>query len=65
MYNFIRALTRPYPGAFFFNESEKKIICWRSEIIFNTPIKGEDNLILNTADYPVKITDYEVAGQIY
>ncbi|MFH1985877.1 MAG: methionyl-tRNA formyltransferase [Pseudomonadota bacterium] len=56
VYNWIRALSRPYPGAFFYR-GEEKIRVWRAEI---GEKPGEGRLIMKTADLPVTLTDWEV-----
>lgn len=58
VYNWIRALTRPYPGAFFFRGAEK-IRVWKAEIGAKP---GAGHLIVDTADLPVTLTDWEVCG---
>ena len=56
VYNWVRGLTRPYPGAFFFRGQEK-IRAWRAEI---GEKPGEGRLIMETADLPVTLTEWEV-----
>tara|TARA_B110001454_G_scaffold218234_1_gene245675 strand:+ start:3503 stop:4414 length:912 start_codon:yes stop_codon:yes gene_type:complete len=70
IYNFIRALTKPYPGAFAYNEN-KKIYFWKSQpfdtrIIFSHAKKGEVVEKFSTGDFVVNcksglllITDYD------
>lgn len=56
VYNWIRALTRPYPGAFFYRD-EEKIRVWRAEI---GEKPGPNHLIIETIDLPVTLTEWEV-----
>jgi methionyl-tRNA formyltransferase len=56
VYDWIRALTRPYPGAFFYRNG-KKIIAWRAEI---GEKHGSDFIIIPTEDLPVTIVDWEI-----
>lgn len=56
VYNWIRALTRPYPGAFFYRGQEM-IRVWQAEI---GEKPGAGHLTMETADLPVTLTDWEV-----
>ncbi|MBI9086964.1 MAG: methionyl-tRNA formyltransferase [Desulfobacterales bacterium] len=56
VFNWVRALTRPYPGAFFFRGKEK-IRVWRAEM---GEKPGDGHLVMETADLPVTVTDWEV-----
>ena len=70
IYNFIRALTKPYPGAFTYNKN-KKIYFWKSQpfdtrIIFPNAKKGEIVEKFSTGDFVVNcnsglllITEYD------
>ena len=60
VYNFIRALTKPYPGAFYFNEEGYKIIVWKIEIVFDDSRLQQDDIICNTLDNKIKVIKYEV-----
>jgi len=56
IYNFIRALTKPYPGAFFFNEKKEKIKVWAARL----PLRNKKNnlkpgTILNPGERNMKI----------
>lgn len=63
VYNFVRALTRPYPGAYFINEKGKKVIVWKLEIVFDeSKIKKED-VVFPTKDFKVRLLDWEERGQ--
>lgn len=63
VYNFVRALTRPYPGAFYFNERGNKVIVWKIEIIFDeSRIKNED-IVFSAKDFKVKLLDWQEVGQ--
>jgi len=55
VYNWIRALTRPYPGAFCYLDG-KKIRVWRAQI---GAIPGPGHLVVNTADLSITLTDWE------
>lgn len=56
VYNWIRALTKPYPGAFFYHAG-KKIRVWKCEIGEKT---GENHIIMPTADLSVTLVDWEI-----
>lgn len=60
VYNFVRGLTRPYPGAFYYNENGQKIIVWKIGIIFNEDETNIDDIVIKTLDLDVKLLDYEV-----
>lgn len=55
VYNWIRALTKPYPGAFFYHNG-RKIRVWRSEIGKRS---DKNKIVMSTADLPVTLTDWE------
>ena len=56
VYNWIRALTRPYPGAFFYRGNQK-IIVWKASII---KTESENNIIMPTSDGSITITEFEI-----
>ena len=65
IYNLIRAVTRPFPGAFF-EEGGKKIIIWRAKVL---PAKtqaepgktvSKNPYIITTATNDLEILEYEV-----
>ncbi len=65
IYNLIRAVTRPFPGAFF-EEGGKKIIIWRAKVL---PTKtqaepgktvSKNPYIITTATNDLEISDFEV-----
>ena len=65
IYNLIRAVTKPFPGAFF-EEGGKKIIVWRAKVL---PAKtnvaagttvSKTPYIITAADKDLEITEYEV-----
>jgi len=61
VYNFVRALTRPYPGAYFYNQHNKKIIVWKIAIIFDESLLiQKSDYILNTLDLKVKLLEYQL-----
>ncbi len=55
VYNWIRALTRPYPGAYYFEE-QKKIIAWKAMI---GKVAAPGYIVRDTADIPITITEWE------
>jgi methionyl-tRNA formyltransferase len=62
IYNFVRALTRPYPGAFFFDESGKKVIVWKTGIVFDESRLSDNDIVMETKDYKMVLLDYEIEG---
>lgn len=71
--NLVRAVSRPYPGAYFFIKG-KKVIVWRSEILKeNINNKGEEGkvlfinekeIIVDCLDGVIKITKFELDENI-
>ncbi len=59
VYNFVRALTKPYPGAYYYDDNHAKIIVWRLEIIFSDKQIETDDIILDTQDFKVRVAEYE------
>jgi methionyl-tRNA formyltransferase len=60
VYNFVRALTRPYPGAFYFDEQGRMIKVWKVEIVFDENRTNADDIIFETKDLKIRIIDWEV-----
>jgi methionyl-tRNA formyltransferase len=60
VYNFIRALTKPYPGAYYFDKNGNKVIVWQCAIVMDEKEIKSDDIILNTLDFKIKIKNYEV-----
>ena len=65
IYNLIRAVTKPFPGAFF-EENGKKIIIWRAKVLSTKTNKPAGTTISTTpyiitaADKDLEILEYEV-----
>lgn len=68
--NFIKAISKPYPGAFLYNNN-KKIIIWRARLDYNispqyesldigTVVFNNSNLIIKLKDAMLIVTDYEL-----
>ncbi|WP_246199966.1 sugar transferase [Salirhabdus euzebyi] len=75
IYNFIRGISRPFPGAFSYLEGEKLTI-WRAEEVTGLKLKAKeksgkilslvhDELIIATRDYCLKITEFEYKKSLY
>lgn len=70
IYNLIRAVTEPYPGAYALMENGDKIIIWRAlpeEMHFvrehgETEISGQDVLV-KTGNDAIKLLDVEIQGK--
>lgn len=67
--NFIKAISKPYPGAFLYNNN-KKIIIWRAHLDYNispqyesldvgTVVFNNSNLLIKLKDAMLIVTDYE------
>jgi methionyl-tRNA formyltransferase len=59
IYNFVRALTRPYPGAFYYNTDRKKVIVWKIEIVFDDNRLQPQDIIFDTLDLKIRLIDFE------
>jgi len=57
VYNFVRALTKPYPGAYYFDENNKKVIVWKIEIVFDESRLKESDVVFETLDFKVRILE--------
>lgn len=57
VYNFVRALTKPYPGAFT-NYHGKKIIVWGVKVLDKLIRNNKEKIVLQTKDQPVLVTDF-------
>lgn len=67
--NFIKAISKPYPGAFLYHNN-KKIIIWRANLDYNispqyesldigTVVFNNSNLLIKLKDAMLIVTDYE------
>ena len=65
IYNFVRALTKPYPGAFYYNVKREKVIVWRIEIVFDETRLQPDDTVFDTLDFKVRVLDMEVIKERY
>jgi len=69
IYNLIRAVTRPYPGAFGFMENEK-IIFWRAvpapsdKLAPGTVAMQENTVLIGTGDGSLLLEEIEVRGRV-
>ena len=57
IYDFVRALTKPYPGAFT-DYKGKRIIVWKVRVIDQPSQADSTGIILRTKDKPVLVTDF-------
>ncbi len=55
----IRAVTKPYPGAFFF-EKEKKIIVWKSKVLKSKKNIKENQKVLRFFDGLLLLEDFDI-----
>lgn len=60
VYNFIRALTKPYPGAFAYLPDGSKIVIWKAEIIFDESSVADKSMIFDTLDLPIAAIDWSI-----
>ncbi|MGA1823510.1 MAG: methionyl-tRNA formyltransferase, partial [bacterium] len=58
IYNFVRSLTRPYPGAFYYDEHGHKVIVWRIEIVMDNSRIQPGDILFETRDYKIRIVEY-------
>lgn len=59
VYNFVRALTRPYPGAFYYDTQGRKVKVWRAEIVFDDNRTHTDDIVFDTKDFKIRLVDWE------
>jgi len=52
IHNFIRAQTRPYPGAFFVDIAGREVRIWRASV-FSSPCEGTPGEVMSGDDHPV------------
>jgi len=60
IYNFVRALTRPYPGAYYYDNHGNKIIVWKIGIIFDDKQIRENDIVIETNDLKIFLIDYTI-----
>ena len=70
IYNLIRAVTEPYPGAFGFLENDDKLIIWWAEpaecknnMLPGTVDTTEEEVLVQTGKNAIKLKDIEVKGK--
>ncbi len=70
VYNLIRAVTKPYPGAFAFVDDNEKVIIWWGEpaAAVNEGTPGAvsftgDNVLIQTAKNAIRLEDIEINGK--
>ena len=59
VYNFVRALTKPYPGAFYFDKTGRKIMVWKIGIVFDESRIRDDDIVVKSKDMQIVLLDYE------
>jgi methionyl-tRNA formyltransferase len=59
VYNFIRALTKPYPGAYYFDENGNKVIVWKCAIVMDDSELKDNDILFSTLDFKIKILEME------
>ena len=58
VYNFIRALTKPYPGAFTYLPDGAKIVIWKAEIVFDESRLANDDIFFDTLDLKIRAIEF-------
>lgn len=58
VYNFIRALTKPYPGAFTYLPDGCKIVIWKAEIVFDESRLANDDIFFDTLDLKIRAIEF-------
>jgi methionyl-tRNA formyltransferase len=59
VYNFIRALTKPYPGAYYIDKNKQKIVVWKAGIVFDESRIRDEDIVMQTKDMKIVLLDYE------
>jgi methionyl-tRNA formyltransferase len=69
IYNLIRAVTEPYPGAFAFADSGEKVLIWRARPLSfaaagrpGDVISDGQSVLVKTADGAIRLLDIDVSG---
>lgn len=70
IYNLIRGVTEPYPGAFAFSDNDEKIIIWRAEpaVMKEAAIPGklvitDKEVLVRAGKNAIKLLDIEIQGK--
>lgn len=70
IYNLIRSVTDPYPGAFAFTGNGEKIIIWHGKpVILSNPEEAgnvsvhDQDVLVKTGYHAIKLLDIEIAGK--
>jgi UDP-4-amino-4-deoxy-L-arabinose formyltransferase/UDP-glucuronic acid dehydrogenase (UDP-4-keto-hexauronic acid decarboxylating) len=70
IYNLIRAVTEPYPGAFALLDNDEKIMIWRAEtaVSYEASMPGElimtdKEILVQTGKNAIKLLDVEIKGK--
>ena len=59
VYNYVRALTKPYPGAYYYYQN-KKFILWKVAILFDELDASNGDFLISTLDCKIKVLEFEV-----
>ncbi|MBF0329973.1 MAG: methionyl-tRNA formyltransferase [Nitrospirae bacterium] len=62
VYNFVRAVTKPYPGAYYYDENGRKITVWKVEIVFDESRLLPKDMIFPTKDFKIRFIEWEVSA---
>jgi methionyl-tRNA formyltransferase len=69
IYNLIRAVTEPYPGAYAFADSGGKILIWRAKPMVSADANGPGDVIIDgqfvlvkTGDGAIRLLEIEASG---
>jgi methionyl-tRNA formyltransferase len=72
IYNLIRGVTRPYPGAYALTENKEKVIVWWGEPQESNKSKaagsveiGSQDVLVQTGKNAIKLLEIEIQGKCY
>ena len=72
IYNLVRGVTRPYPGAFALMENREKVIVWRAESqeCNNSAVAGDveissQDVLVQTGKNAIRLLEIEIQGKCY
>ena len=70
IYNLIRGVTQPYPGAFAFLDNDEKVVIWwaqpavmKKDVLSGKLVITDKEVLVRTAKNAIKLLDIEIGGK--